>query len=129
MGRGTPVLIAFFGAFVLAIGVIAATDLATRAAESQQIYWLDPTYHKLPPELVAELRAHPPKRSWLGPRVRCEVLPRRVDQPVWEPAVGYCICFGAEACAAAPCTGPLGAVDDHGTLVCRGSARITVTGG
>ena len=122
------VFISFLAAFAIAICVAAL--VARGIAGNEPIYRLDAAYHHLPPKLVAELLAHPPKRPWLGPNIRCQYTDIDGEQ------IGYCICFGREACAEAPrfpmgrtpgrdsswdeweCKGPLGIIDDRGTAVC-----------
>jgi hypothetical protein len=126
MSKSTAVLATFVDTFALAITLIGVLGFATGLAGSEPVYRLDATYHHLPPKLVAALLTHPPKRPWLGPNVRCETEDSEAAQ------IEYCICFGLEACAAAPhfhpdpdvpevwvCTSPLGVIDDRNTMVCR----------
>lgn len=139
MSKATIALATSLGAFSLAIASIALLGLAT-GVSAQPLYRLDARYHNLPPELVSQLLAHPPTRSWVEPRTRCQILEDASNRSGYARPTGYCICFGAEACASAPemhaanenwrCTAPLGAVDDKWTAVCRAELRsITVIGG
>lgn len=122
--------------FVAAFALLLATLASLNSAASEPRYRLDAAYHKLPPKLVAQLLQHPPKRPWLGPNVECRTAEFDGEQ------VGYCICFGAEACTAPygfqtnsnpieawECVGPLDAIDDRNTNVCRAEPiKITVVG-
>ena len=115
------ILVSFAAAFAIALG--AVTIASRSVAANEPIYRLDAGYHHLPPELVAELLAHPPTRRWLSPKARCEILDDPATRPEYTAPKGYCICWG-EGCATAPdihasyenwvCTGPLGAVGTDG---------------
>src|SRR5262245_30673973 len=113
------------GFVALALVTCALAMTFRGVAGNEPVYRLDAAYHQLPPKLVAELLAHPPTRTWLSPRAKCQFT-----QGDEGPPVGYCICFGADACSNMffphhggdetwRCNAPLGAIDDKGTIVCR----------
>ena len=138
MNRPRAIVAAFGGAFALALALLAAFAVLSRSAADERIYKLDATYHHLPPKLVAELLAHPPKRAPLAPYLRCETAEMDGEE------IQYCICFDRETCAGAPhfpriqreygfedwtCTAPLGAIDDRGMAVCRArGAKVVIVG-
>ena len=138
MTKSTVVIAAFAGAFALALLVSGMVMLASSVLANEPIYRLDARYHNLPPKLVAELMAHPPKRAPLAPYLQCQTASIDGEE------VTYCVCFDRETCANAPefpgmtrpwgyerwvCTDPVGAIDDHGLGVCRArNDSVTVTG-
>src|SRR5262245_39126218 len=113
----------------LAIAGIAGSSASSgddAAPGAPPVYRLDARFHKMPPELVARLLAHPPARGWLDLNYRCETTSRERNERGYQS--GYCICF-ADTCRVGAdfiydhdfvwkCVGPFGFVGTEGLAVC-----------
>lgn len=119
---------AIVGATLLALGDQPTAPADITAPGAPPVHRLDASFHRMAPDLVAKLLAHPPEDGPFERRRFC----KQTAENGYE-RLGYCVCFGA-SCRKGPeiemgddlwgCTGPFGFVSGT-TAVC--AARVIAT--